>query len=231
MREILISTMGPILYIMAVLDAVAIGKMFVCYKEKKTDQIPLLTGILCIGLFYDALILALGTVLPFGGLLKALSQFRYILHLVLIPLLFPICAYSLTKNRKVIKIVWICSILIMVMGLFAGVIMKTEPRTVGTLNRYAQAEQNSVFASTLTQLLDIVPVFVMIIIGIYLFLKKKNPNMFFSGFFMLLFTLLGIFLGKDPGGDKSQSLMFYISMYGESLMVFFLYRFIQKNRD
>ena len=43
--------------------------------------------------------------------------------------------------------------------------------------------------------------------------------MFFAGFFMLLFTLLGIFLGKDPSGDRSMSLMFYISMYGEALMV------------
>ena len=60
---------------------------------------------------------------------------------------------------------------------------------------------------------------------------QKDPHMFFSGFFMLLFTMLGIFLGKDPGGDKSQSLMFYISMYGEALMVYFLYRFVKQEEE
>ena len=77
-------------------------------------------------------------------------------------------------------------------------------------------------------MLDTVPVFIMIGIGIYIWIRKKNPNMFLAGFFMLLFTLLGIFLGKDPSGDKTQSLMFYISMFGESFMVFFLWEFIRK---
>ena len=67
----------------------------------------------------------------------------------------------------------------------------------------------------------------MIGAGIIL-MRKKNPNMFFAGFFMLLFTLLGIFLGKNPGGDRTQSLMFYISMFGEGLMVYFFWRFVEQ---
>ena len=55
--------------------------------------------------------------------------------------------------------------------------------------------------------------------------------MFLSGFFMLLFTILGIFLGKDPGGDRSKSLMFYISMFGEALMVYFLFRFVKREEE
>ena len=31
--------------------------------------------------------------------------------------------------------------------------------------------------------------------------------MFLAGFLMLAFTMLGIFLGRDPGGDKKLSLM------------------------
>lgn len=228
MRKLLISTMGPVLWIMAIFDAVSIYLMFSTYRRNKEKIIPLLTGLLCIGLFYDALILAMGSFLQFSPLFHTLSQFRYILHLVLIPLLFPILGYSLNANKKVMKVIWAVSAVIMVMGLIAGVTMKIEPRTVGTLNRYAQSDLTSKFSDTLTQFLDIVPVFVMIFVGIYLWIKKKNPHMFFSGFFMLLFTMLGIFLGKDPGGDKTQSLMFYISMYGESLMVFFLYQFMKK---
>ena len=70
----------------------------------------------------------------------------------------------------------------------------------------------------------------MIGAGVFLIIRNKDWNMFFAGAFMLLFTMLGIFLGKDPGGDKTQSLMFYISMFGEALMVFFLWRFIRKKR-
>ena len=228
MRELLISTMAPVLWVMTLFDAVAIYFMLKEFRKGKVDRIPLLTGILCLGLFYDSLILASGCFLQYGTLFHHLSQLRYILHCTLIPLLFPICAYSLTKNKTVIKVVWILSVIIMILGLAGGLLVVTEPRTVGAIRRYASSDLTGKFSNTLTSLLDTVPVFVMIGIGIYLWIRKKNPNMFFSGFFMLLFTLLGIFLGKDPSGDRSKSLMFYISMFGESLMVYFLWRFIRK---
>lgn len=228
MRKLLIDTMGPVLWVMAAFDFLAIITMLKQHRLQKTNRIPLLTALLCVGLFYDALILASGTFMQFSAVFRILSQFRYILHLVMIPLLFPLCTYSLTDKEKVIRIIWILTVIIMALGLYAGITMKTEPRTVGTLNRYAQSDDNSALTGFLTQFLDIVPVFVMIFIGIYLYFKKKNPHLFFAGFFMLLFTLLGIFLGKDPAGDRTQSLMFYISMFGESFMVFFLYQFMRK---
>ena len=227
MRNLLVSTMGPVLWVMAIFDALSIFLMFRQYRKDKTKIIPLLTGIMCIGLFYDALILACGSFLDFSPVFKALSQLRYILHCVLIPLLFPICAYSLTENKKIIKAVWAITAVVIVLGLAAGSLMVIEPRSIG-VNRYAQSDLTGRFSDSFTQFLDIFPVFLMIGIGIYLFIKKKNPHLFLAGFFMLLFTMLGIFLGKDPSGDRTQSLMFYISMYGESLMVFFLYRFIRK---
>ncbi|MBR2533650.1 MAG: hypothetical protein IKE50_02575 [Erysipelotrichaceae bacterium] len=228
MRELLINTMVPVLWAMTAFDAVAIYFMLKEFKTGKVDQIPLLTGILCLGLFYDSLILASGCFLQYGTLFHHLSQLRYILHCTLIPLLFPICAYSLTENKTIVRIAWIFALIVMVLGLVGGLTVVTEPRTVGMIRRYASSDLTGKFSSTLTSLLDTVPVFIMIGIGIYLWIRKKNPNMFFAGFFMLLFTLLGIFLGKDPSGDRSQSLMFYISMFGEALMVYFLWRFIRK---
>ena len=228
MRKIIIATMAPVLWILTLFDAVSIFFMFRAYKRQKASEISLLTGILCLGLFYDSLILSSGALLSFGPLLKTLSQFRYILHCVLIPLLFPICGHSLKASGKTMKVIWAVSIVIMLIGLYAGISVITEERTVGAIRRYAESEATGRFADTVISLLDTVPVFFMIGIGVYLWIRKKNPNMFFSGFFMLLFTLLGIFLGKDPGGDRTQSLMFYISMFGESLMVYFLYRFIRK---
>ncbi len=228
MRSFIINTMAPVLWIMTVFDGIAIYFMLREFRENKVDRIALLTGILCIGLFYDSLILASGCFLQYGTLFHHLSQLRYILHCTLIPLLFPILAYSLNADRKIIKVTWIISGLIMALGLVAGLTVITEPRTVGAIKRYASSALTGRFSSTLTSLLDTVPVFIMIGAGIYLWIRKKNPNMFLAGFFMLLFTLLGIFLGRDPSGDKTMSLMFYISMFGEALMVCFLWRFIRK---
>ncbi|MBR0385609.1 MAG: hypothetical protein IJI05_03585 [Erysipelotrichaceae bacterium] len=230
MRELLINTMAPVLWVITVFDGVAIWFMIAEFRKNGVDKIPLLTGILCIGLFYDSLILASGCFLEYGTLFHHLSQLRYILHCTLIPLLFPICAYTMTDNKKIIRIVWFVSIVIMILGLAGGLMVVTEPRTVGAIRRYASSDLTGKFSNTLTSMLDTVPVFIMIGIGIYFWIKKKNPNMFFAGFFMLLFTLLGIFLGRDPSGDRSMSLMFYISMFGEALMVFFLWRFIRKKQ-
>lgn len=226
MRKLLIDTMAPVLWIMAVLELISVAAMFREY-QKKRDPVPLLTGIICIGLFYDALLLALGSLLPFGALLKNLSQFRYILHFALIPLLFPLCFYALTENKTVIRIVWILTVLLMIGGLFASMNLVTEPIAFG-VNRYAQAAETPSWVNGMIQALNIVPDFFIIGIGICLLLKKKNPHMFLAGFLMLAFTMLGIFLGKDPSGDKKLSLMFYISMYGEAAMVYFLYRYMKK---
>jgi len=227
-RQFVISTMAPALWLLTIFDLMSIIAMFTNHEQNHKNPVSFLTGILCLGLFYDSLILSLGAILPFGQLLKILSQFRYILHCVLIPLLFPICAYSLKIDKQKMRIIWIVSIVIMIIGFFAGIAVVTEERTVGLIRRYAESKLTPKFADSIIQMLDIVPVFFMMGIGVYLWIKKKNPFMFLSGFFMFAFTMLGIFLGKDPGGDPSQSLMFYISMYGESLMVFFLYCFIRK---
>ena len=118
----------------------------------------------------------------------------------------------------------------MAAGLAAGILYKTEPRTVGAITRYAEAEGNPGWISGIVSFLDMFPVFLMIGVGIFLF-KKNNPNMFLAGFFMLQFTMLGIFLGKDPGGDRTKSLMFYISMFGEGLMVYFFWRVVEQQKE
>ena len=99
MRGFLVSTMAPVLWIMTVFDAFSIFMMFRRARKGHASTISILTGILCLGLFYDSLILASGCLLQYGTIFSLLSQLRYILHCTLIPLLFPICAYSLTVLR------------------------------------------------------------------------------------------------------------------------------------
>ena len=227
MRNLLIASMSFVLIVMTVLDAFFIARMFRQYRSLNKPIIPLLVGILCIGLFYDSLILSLGAFLKYGMFFKVLSQLRYILHATMIPLLFPICCYTF-GNSKFVKPIWVITVLIMVIGLAAGVCTNIEPRTVGAISRYAVSDANPGWVDTIVQMLDIVPVFLMMGLGIVIWKKKKNPNLFLAGFFMFLFTMLGIFLGKDPSGDKTQSLMFFISMFGESLMVYYLWKFSEK---
>ena len=227
MRNLLIASMPFVLIVMTVLDAFFIARMFRQYRSLNKPIIPLLVGILCIGLFYDSLILSLGAFLKYGMFFKVLSQLRYILHATMIPLLLPICCYTF-GNSKFVKPIWVITVLIMVIGLAAGVCTNIEPRTVGAISRYAVSDANPGWVDTIVQMLDIVPVFLMMGLGIVIWKKKKNPNLFLAGFFMFLFTMLGIFLGKDPSGDKTQSLMFFISMFGESLMVYYLWKFSEK---
>ena len=231
MRALLIKTMGPVLWIIAVSECFALYRMFAQYKKDRSNKIPLLVGIICIGLFYDALILALGVFLKEGALLKILSQFRYIFHLTMIPLLFPVIALALGSRKKLQRTVDAAAAVVILIGLVAGIKLVTEVRTVGAVTRYAESEATAAWVDGIVQFLDIFPVFLMIGAGVFLIIRNKDWNMFFAGAFMLLFTMLGIFLGKDPGGDKTQSLMFYISMFGEALMVFFLWRFSEKKRE
>ena len=231
MRALLIKTMAPVLWIMAVSECFALYRMFAQYKKDRSNKIPLLVGIICIGLFYDALILALGVFLKEGALLKILSQFRYIFHLTMIPLLFPVIALALGSRKKLQRTVDAAAAVVILIGLVAGIKLVTEARTVGAVTRYAESEATAAWVDGIVQFLDIFPVFLMIGAGVFLIIRNKDWNMFFAGAFMLLFTMLGIFLGKDPGGEKTQSLMFYISMFGEALMVFFLWRFSEKKRE
>ena len=56
----------------------------------------------------------------------------------------------------------------------------------------------------------------MMISGIIVWIKQKNPHLFLSAFLMFVFSALGPATGNSD-------LIFFISMFGELLMVLFLY--------
>ena len=62
----------------------------------------------------------------------------------------------------------------------------------------------------------------MIVVGVLLFIKKKEYFFFLSGFFMLLFSAIGPAVGMSE-------LNYILSIYGEILMIIFLYLFFKKN--
>ena len=58
--------------------------------------------------------------------------------------------------------------------------------------------------------------------GLIVWIMKKRPELFFSGLFMFAFSALA-------PATKNMDLMFFISMFGEVLMVFFFWLYA-KNR-
>ena len=230
MYDAFITVMPVSLWVIAVLEAVLTVLFFRQYGQKKRDKMPFLMGLVAFGLFYDALILALSTVLKEGGLLSALSQLRYVFHLLLIPLTFPICAMALKLKPNMMKIIWLVTLGVMLIGTVCGFFVHTEAREVGGVMRYAQSGDTNGFVSLVQDLSNYVPVFLIIGVGVIVIVKQKSPHLFLSGFLMLAFTLLGIFLGKSPDGDKAKSLMFFISMFGELFMALFFLLYARDKR-
>lgn len=180
---------------------------------KTKNLIFLLSGMICVGLTYDALVLALGSFLTEGAALLALSRMRYVFHGGLIPLIFAICAYAL-NFKKVWKIVaWVFTGVLIVLGIADGCIREIGVQTVAGVCRYASVSAPA-WAEIVNSLLTFGTVIPMMIAGVVVWIKQKTPHLFLSAFLMFLFSGLGA---------ACLELMFYISMYGELLMALFLY--------
>lgn len=180
---------------------------------KTKNLIFLLSGMICVGLTYDALVLALGSFLTEGTALLALSRMRYVFHGGLIPLIFAICAYAL-NFKKVWKIVaWVFTGVLIVLGIADGCIREIGVQTVAGVCRYASVSAPA-WAEIVNSLLTFGTVIPMMIAGVVVWIKQKTPHLFLSAFLMFLFSGLGA---------ACLELMFYISMYGELLMALFLY--------
>ena len=185
---------------------------------KTKNKLYLLSGLLTIGLFYDAAILALGTVMKDGALFLTLSRLRYVLHGGLIPLIYALCAYALDAKGIWLKLVWILTGVLSVLGIADGCIRTLGVEVVAGVTRYASVYAPA-WAEIVNSLLTFGTVIPMMIAGIVVWVKQKTPHLFLSAFLMFLFSGLGA---------ACLELMFYISMYGELLMALFLYFYAQR---
>ena len=212
MRELLFASCPVMLWVISVVELAFTVLLFFRYVKTK-NLIFLLSGLICIGLTYDALALALGTVMTDGLVLLAISRLRYVFHGGLIPLLFVICAYAL-DFKGIWKIaVWILTGVLMVLGIADGCIRVIGVQTVAGVCRYVSVSAPA-WAEIVNSLLTFGTVIPMMIAGIFVWAKQKTPHLFLSAFLMFLFSGLGA---------ACLELMFYISMYGELLMALFLY--------
>ena len=216
MKELLFASCAPMLWIISAVELFFTVLLFSRYMKTK-NLIFLLSGMICVGLTYDALALALGTVMADGPVLLAISRLRYVFHGGLIPLIFAICAYALNFN-KVWKIVaWVFTGVLIVLGIADGCIRVIGEQTVAGVCRYVSVSAPA-WAEIVNSLLTFGTVIPMMIAGIIVWVRQKTPHLFLSAFLMFLFSGLGA---------ACLELMFYISMYGELLMALFLFFYAQ----
>ena len=212
MKALLFASCVPMLWVISAVELFFTVLLFSRYIKTK-NLIFLLSGMICVGLTYDALVLAFGSFLTEGAALLALSRMRYVFHGGLIPLIFAICAYAL-NFKKVWKIVaWVFTGVLIVLGIADGCIREIGVQTVAGVCRYASVSAPA-WAEIVNSLLTFGTVIPMMIAGVVVWIKQKTPHLFLSAFLMFLFSGLGA---------ACLELMFYISMYGELLMALFLY--------
>ena len=217
MKEFLFVSCPPMLWVITLIEIVFTALLFSRYAKTR-NRILLLSGLICVGLTYDALILALGGFMSEGGGLMALSRMRYVLHGGLIPLIFLICAYALNFKGFWMKAAWVFTGVLIVLGVADGCVRTIGATTVAGITRYASVTAPA-WAEIVNSLLTFGTVIPMMIAGIVVWKKQKTPYLFLSAFLMFLFSGLGA---------ACLELMFYISMYGELLMALFLYLYALK---
>ena len=217
MREFLFASCPAMLWVITAIELVFTVLLFSRYAKTK-NLIFLLSGLICVGLTYDALILALGSVMTEGAALMALSRLRYVFHGGLIPLIFLICAYALDFKGFWKLAAWVFTGILIVLGIADGCVRQIGATTVAGICRYASVYAPA-WAEIVNSLLTFGTVIPMMVAGIVVWVKQKTPHLFLSAFLMFLFSGLGA---------ACLELMFYISMYGELLMALFLYFYAQK---
>ena len=214
MHSFLLGICPVALWVIVVFHLGMLAVFFSQYAKTK-NALFLLSGLVTVGLFYDALILSLGTVLSEGRALQALSQVRYISHGALIPLLLPICAYALRFKKTGRIIVWSITAILIVLGIGSGFVTSTVPEAVGTIRYACEQATTPGWAYTVsTSVLAYGMVIPLVIAGIIVWIKQKTPALFLSGLLMFAFSALGPATGNFD-------LIFFISMFGEVLMVLF----------
>lgn len=217
MRDFLMASCVPALWIISAFHIVFMVLLFRKFAATK-NILFLLSGILTFGLFYDAAILALGSVMQEGALLMCLSRMRYVLHGMLIPLIFALCAYALNAKGFWLKAIWVLTSVLMALGIADGCVRTIGVETVAGVCRYASVTAPA-WAEIVNSLLTFGTVIPLMIVGIVVWVKQKTPHLFLAGFLMFAFSGLGA---------ACLELMFYISMYGEVLMALFFFLYALK---
>ncbi|MBR5093498.1 MAG: hypothetical protein IK095_00250 [Oscillospiraceae bacterium] len=215
MREILLSN-GPV-FVWAITAFHALMLALSIGAYVKTRRIgALLIALVAFGLFYDALIQALGAGLGEGSVLKGLSRFRFVFHGALIPLMFPICAYGLDLKKTWKIAVWVLTGVVIALGIAEGFATDLVPEQAAGILRMKSGEGTPAWAEGVSMLLAFGTIIPVILAGIAIWIRQKTPLFFLAGLLMFVFAALAPATGNID-------LNFLITMFGEVFLIGFFY--------
>ena len=220
MREFLM-TICPYAIWGIVACEVVVAALLFGLSAKKKSKVARWSGILTLGLILDAALIGLGSLLT-PEALETVSPVRFIAHGLLIPLLFPIMGYALNFRKPLMFVVWSFTLAMMVLGVLQAVKTPLVTETIAGVTRMKAGEDVPKWAETVSRILSFGTVIPMMVAGVIVWIRQKTPHLFLSGFFMFAFSALGPATGNSD-------LIFFISMFGELLMVFFLWLYAHAN--
>ncbi len=215
MRAFLLNTAPVIVWIVIALELlVFLGLLFTFVRTKKT--VAFLSMILTLGLLFDAVVIGIGNFLPLTSL-KTLSQYRFILHGFMVPILLLISAHTLEWKGGALALAYMVTFVLMMAGLYMGKATVLEPVEFAGLRRFVSGSSTPALAKVIERVLSFGTVLPLILAGIVAFIEKKQGLfIFLGGLAMFIFSALAPATGNID-------LIFLISMFGELLMVFCFY--------
>ncbi|OUM65698.1 hypothetical protein PIROE2DRAFT_7285 [Piromyces sp. E2] len=111
------------------------------------------------------------------------------------------------------------TIIFCIFGVIQGAYSDIEIEKTGTIRRYAYSKNIAKWVKISSLIVTIVPMIFLLIISVIIAIKKKNFYMLIGG--IMMFLSVGI-----SGTAKEYS--FFVSMFGEALLLICLCLFIQK---
>lgn len=220
MREFLWNNATTLVWVIAAIHLVFLAAFSAGYARRKHPML-LCMALICLGLFLDAFIIALGA-FPLGGALETVSKLRFFSHGALIPLLFPICGYALRAGKKSMALVWGFTAVVMVAGVAQAAVSVLERRELAGLIRYAASDATPAWAALVSDLLSFGTVIPLILCGAVVWAKQKTPHLFLAGLLMFVFAGLGPATGN-------MDLLVLLSMIGEVLMDLFFWLYSRRS--
>ena len=223
LRDFFLSICPAAIWVIAAIE-LAILLLALKGSAKGKKPLHLLTALVCFGLFYDALIIALGSTLGEGPLFLFLSRLRFVFHGALIPLLFPICAYALGFNKTWKSVVWIFTAVLIVLGVAEGFATELTVQQAAGVLRCKSGDGTPAWATAVSNVLSFGTVIPLMIAGVIVWIKQKTPALFLAGFLMFAFSALGPATGNTD-------LIFFISMFGEVCMALFFLVYAKRKEN
>lgn len=221
MENLLARSAVPGIWVIAALNLLLIVLSVRKYR-KNGSSVLLLTALITAGLLVDSFLIGLGAFVDIS-LLKGISRIRFISHGVLIPLVFPICSLVLDLRKPFSTAVYVLTAVMMALGFAEAVCTSLDVVTIAGISRMAAVKDlTPLWAQTVTNILNFGTVIPLMICGLVVWFRKKTPCVFLSGLLMFVFSALGPATGNT-------GYIFYISMYGEVLMIAFLYLYGRKH--